>query len=340
MKAFIGIVCGGLVALASLAGAVRAEDFSIHLDQEADIDATRAAPEFKVDRVLVETGTSAAMDMPAKTYDIFLRLKEFGDVRLGQPMDLGPSAGRIVEKGRIFTGGGDAASVRVGWLKGSPEVLIVAYVEDPWPGGNDTIFYHVYTFLRLKGGRADCLMRRRQACCIRTADFEGGQPLETSRFSYDAGQGLLVETISSERHPPAKKGDPLARAGKDEDGNEVFSAEVHERITLAYKPAAADVRQVATATLVYESEDGDDLGEIARFYLGPQASRQALLDANPDLAVRYKNVKAAELIRPAAKTSIRIPVAREWFAGRCNVTMAPVPAKAAAAPVATGSAGR
>jgi hypothetical protein len=338
MKAFISVVLGGLLALAIPAAAVRAEDFSVHLDQEADIDAARAVPELTVEKRLTATRTDTAFDMPEKTYDVFLRLKEFGDVRLGEATEIGPAPNdKLWRKGMTGEAGVDKASVRAGWLKGSPDILVVAWVEDPDMRGNGLISYHAYAFLRLKGGRAECLMRRSQACNVRGNDFDDGEPLESSRFSYDAGQGLLVETITSGRCVPAEKGGyPLARSFKDESGEEHFSAAIRERITLSYKPVAADVPQVVTATLAYETEDGDELGEISRFYFGRQAARQVLLDANPDLAAKYRNVKPADSIHLGAKVHVKIPVAREWFTQRWNVTLAPSSAKDA--PAASGSA--
>jgi hypothetical protein len=316
VKRQVGLVLTGIAALAVLALSLRAEDFSVHLDREADIDAARPAPESAIKRVPVHEEVDRAVDMPVKTLDVVLSLKGFGDVVLGQAEDIGPSSGKLWPKGTTATGGVDADSVRLGWLKGAPDILFVAWVIPNHPFGNSTIFNHEFAFLRLKDGRAEVLMRRQQACSVRTTDFDRGWPMESSRFSYDAKQKLIVETVDSLRQVPGKKGDPLARGLPGEDGKEEFSAAVNEKIELSLRPVAGESPRLVSASLVYETEDGDTLDEIARFYLGPKADRKALLDSNPDLAAKYKDSKPADPIRLEAKVPVTVPLPLAWFIQR------------------------
>src|SRR5512135_371941 len=100
------IVIGGLAAAVALLGtASRAEDFSVHLDRLAEIDATQLMPEYKLDRVLSRSEGDPGSSMPEKIFDVFIRFKEFGNVRLAEAREAGPSTGKQWSKGTTFTSG-------------------------------------------------------------------------------------------------------------------------------------------------------------------------------------------------------------------------------------------
>jgi hypothetical protein len=314
LRKAVHVALGVILALVIPSTTVRAEDFSIHLDKEADVDASRAAPDFDTVKVLTATETDPALNLPVKTYDVFLRLKGFaGNVRLGEALEIGPSTNPEMWPGNtIATAGGDPASVRIGWLRGAADLLIVAWVEDSDPRGNHPTSYHRYHVVRVGGGRVTVVMSRCRACSVRVIDFERGEPLEISGFSYDAQQDLLIETVTRHREAPGKPGDPLVRPWKNEGGELRFSASITEQIALGYRLITGGRPQLATTSLTYwTAGDNDTLDEIARYYLGPTASRQALLDANPELAARYKGANPADPIRLPKGKMVRIPMLLE-----------------------------
>ena len=139
----------GLVFVAVFAAVAQAEDFSVHIKDLAEVDAKRPMPVYRVDRVLTRSGGTD--DMPEKIFDVFIRFKVFGDVRLDEACQAGPSTGKLWTKGMKFSSGlADLGSIKTAWIKGSPSLFIVAWVDEPDGRGISTMYRHRYVILQLQ----------------------------------------------------------------------------------------------------------------------------------------------------------------------------------------------
>jgi len=68
--------------------------------------------------------------------------------------------------------------------------------------------------------------------------------------------------------------------------------------------------------LVYKTQKQDELSQIARFYLGPFAPRRVLLEANANLAARYRDVHPGAMIYLDAGLEINVPLPEKWLMDR------------------------
>ncbi|NIA21193.1 MAG: hypothetical protein GWP05_04295 [Anaerolineaceae bacterium] len=312
MKWFIACLLSWFIIVALNAGAARAEDFSVHLDRMADIDVGRSMPDYKLDKVLIRSEVDRVYEMPEKRYDVFIRFKGFSDIRLDETMIAGPSKGKVSPEGMTFESGLSVASVRAGWIKNAPDLFIVAWENDADMRGNFHVFSHGYVILQLKDRRAEVLIR---GCRVISMPSRDGFTLESSRFSFDRKQGLLIEQITRYTDSKADKPQPLFSPVKDEGGEEIFVALIQEKITIGYKLAAGMLSPVA-CSLVYKTWKKNELDDIAKFYLGPKATRQAILNANPNLASKYKETPRDEMIHLPEGTQVKIPLPQEQLIKR------------------------
>ena len=308
----IGGLLGACVMIALVSITSRAEDFSVHIKNMAEIDSAHSLPEYKLDRVLQKSGTESA-DMPEKTFDVFIRFKKFGDVRLDEAGEAGPSTGKTWAKGMTFCSGlADLKDVRMAWIKDSPGFFIVAWVNEPDGRGNGNAYGHSYAVLQLKDRRARILLRGR---CSITGRLCGGIQegmLDYSRFSFNPKQNLLEECVSRSYEIPSETPHDLGHPWKDESGQELYVASINETITIKYK-LVEDKLVPQTGSLVYKTQKQDTLSEIAHFYLGPSATGSKLLDANANLAKKYKDAQPGTTIWLDEGQEIRVPVTEKWF---------------------------
>ncbi len=306
------------------AGSAYAEDFSVHLDHMADIDAERAMPDYKLDKVLTRSYVGT-FDLPEKRYQVFIRFKKFGDIVLGEANTGGPSTGKHWPKGKVFNSGVDVASVKAGWIKDAPDLFIVAWVNESDSRGLHLSFPHHCAIMRLKDGQADVLIRRNWWGSVRTSYFTYDRASTTSRFSFDPKQSRLTEQITRWTELASRDRQLLSYPRKDEGGNKYFMASIREKVIIRYKYADDGITLI-TCTLTYETQAQDKLSDIARFYLGPLGPRRAILDVNPDLAAKYKDQHPGAFIYLPAGIKIRIPVPQEWLVNRyCRWLKAPKP---------------
>lgn len=322
MRAFIASLIGGIIIAMLGAGVARAEDFSVHLDTMAELDASRPVPEYTLDKVV--TGNFVDDGIPSKSYDVFIRFKEFGDVRLDEGNDVGPSEGGRWRKGMTFNSGlADLAGVKAGWIKDAPDLFIVAWEVEPDMRGTAHDFYHAFVLLRLNDRRAEVLIRGNRAMNTRVVNLLGEFPLESPRFSFDKAHGQLIAALTRYEDLASPDARPLFRPAKDEAGKDRFVAAIREKITIRYRYADGGLVPVS-CRLTYRAQDKDDLTDVARFYLGPNATRRELLDANPALAARYKDAAPDAMVSLPADTEVAIPVpARQLVDRYCRGVTAP-----------------
>ena len=308
-----GNLLGGLVVVALSAAATRAEDCSVHLKDLAEIDTARSMPEYKLDRVFTRSEVDRVEDMPEKTFDVFIRFKEFGDVRLDKAREAGPATGKHWAKGVTFDSGlADLADVKTAWIKDSPDLFIVAWVGRPDGRGNGMGFFHMYVIMQLKDHRAQVLLRGE--CAINARPHGGFQTdaLTYSHFSFDPRRSFLKERVTRSYETASDQPHDLGHLVKDEGGHNTFVASIAETITLTYK--FADGKLVPeSCSLVYKTHEQDELSEIAHFYLGPLAPRSVVLEANANLATKYKDAHPGATICLDARLEIRVPVPEKWL---------------------------
>ena len=303
------LVVGTLLGTTSWTG-----DFSVDLKHLVEIDAARPMPEYKLKRVLTRSEGEPDSDMPEKRFDVFINFTEFGIVRLDAFGQSGPSSGKYWEKGMTFEYGlADLKDVKVAWIKNSPDLFIVAWVDEPDMRGTGHNYYHGYTIVQLRHRRGHVLLRGQ---CAINAKNRGGirdDVMDYSRFSFDAKEGLLQQqlTRSYEKSFDSTSHD-LARQWEDKEGEDIFVASINETITLGYKLADGKL-QPSKGSLVYHAQKQDGLDEVARFYLGPFAPRSVLLEANANLAVKYKGTHPGARIYLDEGTEIRVPVPEKWL---------------------------
>jgi len=299
MRAFTDGLLVGLAVLATLgAGLAQAEDFSVHLDEMAKIDGDRAVPVYALEKVVKKAWVEHGV--PSKTFDVFIRFKDFGEVLLDEGIEKGPIPGRPDYMGKTdYLGLYNLAEVKAGWIKDAPDIFIVAWLTEF--GGTGHYAYHGYVLLRLKDGRAEVLLRGRDWITGRSDD---GQ-IDRRLFSSDREQGQLVEQRRrwSWNTLLDDPGLPLWRPTVDQGGQPMMQINIEEVFTLRYR-YGEDGLTIASCGLAYQIWEGDSLAEVARYYFGADAGVQSLLDANPDLAARIKGGEA----RLPKGTEVRIPL--------------------------------
>jgi hypothetical protein len=62
------------------------------------------------------------------------------------------------------------------------------------------------------------------------------------------------------------------------------------------------------------------LHEVARFYLGPFAPSSVLLEANANLAAKYKDNPPGAFIELDEGTEIRVPMPEKWLIDKFSRT--------------------
>ena len=314
MRACVGCVVGWVMVAALNCGWADAEDFSVHLEQMAEIDGARAIPEYKIEKEL-RLSRMGPFDLPVKAYKVLIHFKEFGDVELGEAETAGPSTGKQWPAGTTFDSGVDATSVKTGWIKDAGDLFIVAWVDESSPLGNHLHSDHDCAIMRLKGGRAEVLLRRDCNGSSWHASWSYDLAMVSTRFSFDRRRGILIEEMTRSADMDRVGPGPLAHLQPGKEGGEDWVAEIREKVRIEYKLTGSGLKPVA-CSLTYVTQNHDEISKIAEFYLGPLASGQLLLDANADLAAKHKDYRPGYVIDFPAGVQVRIPVPQEWLIER------------------------
>jgi hypothetical protein len=298
------------------------EDFSVHLDRLVTVDSQKTLPTYTVERKLKKTNTQTNGGTHS-VWDVSIRLES----DLSVPLDVCteeqyPVGHQLFPKGSKEQHGLiDSKSVKVGWLKGAPDLLIVAWVLDP-PRMGKPIYIHGYLILQLKDGKVKVLLRRRDRCGVSSIEGIHEDVLQSARFSWDTKAKQLVETIDRSYHVVGSSGLPLTRHYQTDVS--FYAATIHETVAIRYS-LQNDKLIPKAASLVYTTQKNtglmrDSLREIARFYLGPMAPSELLLNANPKLAKKHKNPHSGEYIHLPNETKVNIPVPAEWLIKKFGTT--------------------
>lgn len=307
------ILLSGLVAIALLGAALQAEDFSVHIERLAEIDTTRPKPEHRLERVLNRSEGDRGSEMPEKTFDVLIRFKEFGDVRLAEGREAGPSTGNDWSKGMTFSSGlANMADVKTAWIKDSPNLLIVAWLDEPDSRGNGNIYRHGYVILQLQNRRAQVLLRGGDAINARIRGGIQEGALHYSHFSFNPQRRLLEERVTRYYERASDRLHDLGHPFKDEGGTDIFVARINETINLSYRLANGKLLPAA-CSLVYSAQKQDELSEVARFYRGAYATRNVLLKANAYLMAKHKDNSPGALFHLDEGMKIKVPVPEEWL---------------------------
>ena len=335
-----------LVLTIGMAGGVSyGEDFSVHLDRLITVDSQKKLPTYTVERKLKKT----KMQTDGRTHsiwDVSIQLES----DLSVPLDVCleekyPVGHPLWPKGvKLQHGLIDSKSVKVGWLKGSPDLLIVAWVLEPSRMGKP-IYIHGYLILQLTDGKAKVLLRRRDRCGVDSIEGIHEDALQSTRFSWDTKAKQLVETIDRSYHVVGSSRLPLTR-GYQTDVS-FYAAYIHETIAIRYS-LQNDKLVPKAASLVYTTQKNtdlmrDSLREITHFYLGPMAPRELLLKANPTLAKKHKSPHPGEYIYLPNESKVNIPVPAEWLIKKFGATgcaKRSLPPKSATQPAGKSEADR
>lgn len=204
------------------------------------------------------------------------------------------------------------AEVKTGWIKDSPNLFLIAWLDEPDGRGNGNLFGHGYVILQLQGHRARVLLRGSSAINARVRGGIQEGVLHSSRFSFNPKRQLLEEQVTRYYERASDRPHNLGHPFKEEGGEDVLVARIHETIKLTFRLANGKLLPGA-GSLVYKAQKQDELAEVARFYLGPYATRSALLKANSSLAQRYKDSPPGALIYLDEGMEINVPVPVEWL---------------------------
>ena len=316
LKIFLAVLFAGM----EIGRICLAEDFSVNLNNMVEIDPIRPLPEYKLERVLKEEKPDA--DMPSKKFDVLIKFTDFSSVRLDNSWEEGPSSGKFWEKGRTFSGGlNDLTEVKFAWIKNSPDLFIVAWFDEPDSRGTGYAgnFQHAFLIGQLHRCQAAVLLRGQ---CSITAKNRGGIQdgvIDASHFSFNAKDAILQERLTRQYEIWSRESDPqiaLTRQEKrGEDDNMRFVARIRETIALEYTLSDGKL-QPRKASLVYHARRDERLSEVARFYLGPFAPRNAVQDVNMHLTTKYKVDRFGEFVHLDEGTEIKIPVPDKWLIDR------------------------
>ena len=282
----------GVMLLVGFCNTALAEDFQPKLEEIGQIDAARPVPRFSVIKAPNEEASRkrSTPQMPLQQNEIRLEVDGLGSVPLGSNYLWGPDA-----DGKTWPEGVDEQSVRIGWLQDAPDLLLVVWLEVPNPRGNAGIFWHSSAVLRATPGSLAVLHRARDSVTCRSQDFTYDIGVRNSHFPYDAKTHTLAKKTSryTELWSAFRHGLYLAKAHWQDES---YLAVIRE--TLVRKWTYTDGQLVHhSVELFYETQKGVTLTDIARFYLGPWARRRVILDANPDLAAKYKDQHPGALAR-------------------------------------------
>lgn len=297
----------GAVLLVGFYNTGLAEDFQPKLEEMGQTDTSRSVPAFSVIKLLNDEASRAQSTPrePLQQNDFRLDMNGFGSVPLGSNYVIGPD-----DKGKTWTGGMDDKSVRIGWLRDAPDLLLVVWLEVPNPRGNANIFWHSSVILRAAPGSLAVLLRTRDSITRRSQDFTYDSNVRNSYFSYNAKTHALTQKTSRYAELWSTTPHDLYIATADVD--EGFRAVIQETFVRKWKYAGGQLA-LDSVELFYKSQEGVTLEDIARFYLGPWARRRVILDANPDLETKYKDQHPGAYIYPPPGTMIRIPVPEDWL---------------------------
>ena len=305
------VYLAAIVVLVSVCPQVRANDFKPVLAEMGDIDPDRAAPTFSVEKVLDEK-TSRARSTPDRSlriYEVDVLLEGFGRIRLGNYHVAGPD-----REGRVRGGGGvDEASAQVGWLKGAPDLALLVWREE-YIGGSASCCYFRSAVLRLAKGGASVLLRASGRVTYATRHLSYDIGLSEDHFAYDANTRTLTNRVSryTKIWSARRGGLYVAEAHWHGEGALAIIRE-----TIIHTCKYGDGKLVSDSIeLFHQSQKGVRLKDVAQFYLGPLAPREVLLEANPELAARYKDQHPGAYIYLPEDTLVRIPVPQEWLRKR------------------------
>ena len=282
------------------------------LEQIADVDLARAMPEFTLERVPTASDPGDG-SMPEKRFDVFIRFRQFGDVRLDEAIESGPSSGKFFPKGAEYRGGlTDLAGIKAGWIKNSPDLFCAAWLVEPDARGNSNLFLHGFVILQLEGSSANVLLRGQNnlTAKIRGVVMEG--ETSDSRFLFDPASGRLVESVNRYYEVEQTRPSSLARPVTDVDRKTFYVACIHETVAIAYAIEGGKLVP-RSARLVYTARKDDELSEVARFYLGLLAPREALLKANAELAAKHGDTHPGALIYMDEGKEVTIPIPEDWL---------------------------
>jgi hypothetical protein len=228
-------------------------------------------------------------------------------------MEAGPSSGKNWRKGMTFSSGlANLADVKTGWIQDSPNLFLIAWLDKPDGRGSGTFFGHGYAIVQLQDRRAQVLLRGGSAISARVRGGIQEGALHYSRFSFNPQRRLLEERVTRSYERASDRPHNLGHPFKAESGEDIRVAHIHETINLTYRLANGKLVPGA-CSLVYRAQQHDEMSEVARFYLGPYATRSALLKANASLAQRYKASPPGTLIHLDEGMEIKVPVPEEWL---------------------------
>lgn len=298
------------------------EDFSVHLDRLATVDSQKRLPIYTVERKLKKTNTQTN-GQTHSIWDVSIQLES----DLSVPLDVCvehqyPVGDQRFPKGlKVQHGLMDSKSVKVGWLKGAPGLLIVGWVLEPHRLG-EPIYAHGYLILQLKDGKTKVLLRKRDRWGVSSSEGIHEDVLQSARFSWDTKAKQLVRTIDRSYHVVGSSRLPLTRRYQTDVS--FYAAYIHETVAIRYS-LQNDKLVPKAASLVYTTQKNtdlmrDSLREITHFYLGPMAPRDLLLKANPKLAKKHKRPHPGKYIYLPNESKVNIPVPAEWLIKKFGAT--------------------
>lgn len=287
------------------------EDFSVHLDRLAAVDPTRPLPAYRLERVFTHTG--GVPDRPGRTFVAILRFAECGSVVLGGSLEEGPSTRDDGTRGTTSCEGLVAVEqVKMGWLKDSPDLFVVA-----WPSGANLWAHrplgsHEYAILQLQEQAVHVLLRGCYSCGAHLTNRIQEEVSAYPFFQFDPEQGLLVEHLHRYYEKASHRPHELAVLRESEEGPSLYVAVIRETVVLTYSVSGGRLVP-GPCHLFYHARQNNSVGEIARFYLGPFAPERAILDANPELVARKQAASGTKRVVLDAEDEVRIPIPDEWL---------------------------
>lgn len=281
----------------------------IAIDWVAKVDRTRRAPELTCSRALI--GEYDSPTCSTKDYEVSLRIGSETDILLG-------SLTANTRKGHrlVFELGVAERSVVAGWLAGAEDLLVIAWVE--LCGGTGHYSHVNSAVLRMADGKAEELLRQKGLSGGATRHIYGGRRGTVFHyFQYDPVEKILVDTISHHNELLTHRPRPLhhrVQTSRFDPATMSFRAVIHEKVIhrYSYRNGKLESRSIE---LYYKTQEGDSLGYIARYYLGPLAPGQAVLDANPQLKelAMTERVKYPDGMCPPKGALVKIPVPEDWL---------------------------
>ena len=125
----------------------------------------------------------------------------------------------------------------------------------------------------------------------------------------------LIERITRFYQKASERPHDLGHRVNDGYGRMVFVANIEETIILHYL-LTKDRLIPDSCSLRYKTQAQDILCQVAQFYFGPLAPRNALLAFNPDLAAKHMDPHPGAVISLDPGSEITIPVPEDWLIAR------------------------